>query len=65
MGNKPGKLCLNQISECQAKEFEIYRRLEELFAFSVFPLLEYAAAKCRQLLFIKVLKNEKCPVKNL
>ena len=43
MGNKPGKLCLNQISECQAKEFEMYRRLEELFTFSVLPLLEYAA----------------------
>lgn len=30
MGNKPGKLCLNQIPEYLAKEFEIYRSLEEL-----------------------------------
>lgn len=65
MRNKPGKLCLNQIPECQAKEFELYRGLEELFAFSKLSLLGYAAAKCSHCLFIWILKNKKWLVKNL
>lgn len=39
MGDKPRKFCLNQMPECQATEFGIYRRSEELLAFSLLRCL--------------------------